>query len=265
MVTTTAATAAVGLEGLADLHARELPQKDFLCGCFWGALVLRAAGAGADVDQDAVAEAAGTILPEADVESVPPSEAKRRDYRLDLPRGDVAVAGTAAPALADAIARLSGGDLATVPVAGPWSGNSVGALVETVADVAPATTLIANVRTGRLWGARPHPSAILGHLDGCDVDAPPADWDTGHFVNVAALLRGAKAALVIRDSYRSLGADGYHVQPTSAFARALERGDGHEGGVLCVCPAPDERALREALSGAGYALRHWDNGTPYPA
>ena len=261
----TAATAAVGLDGLAALHARELPQKDFLCGCFWASLVLRAAGADESFDQDRVAEEARAILPAGEVDAVPPGEAERRDYRLELPRGDVAIAGTAAPALADAIERLSDGDLVAVPVAGPWSAGSVGALVEAVADVTPATTLIANLRTGHLWGSRPHPSALLAHLDGSDVDGPAADWDTGHFVNVAALLRGAKAALVVRDSYRSLGVDGHHIQPTDAFARALERGDGHDGGILCVCPAPDERALREALSEAGYALRHWDNGTPYTA
>lgn len=265
----------VGLEGLSALHARELPQKDFLCGCFWASLVLRAAGADASVDQDRVAEEAGTILPDGDVESVPPGEAERRDYRVDLPRGDLAVAGTAAPALAQAIERLSHGELTCVPVAGRWSKDSsqvtdcyldrVGTLVDVVAEVAPAATLIANVRTGRLWGARAHPSLVLDHLAGRDVEPPAADWDTGHFVNVAALVRGpANAVLVVRDSYRSLGVDGHHVQPTDAFARALERGDGREGGVLCVCPAADEHSLRERLGDGGYALRHWDNGTPDP-
>lgn len=271
----TAATISVGLEGLSALHARELPQKDFLCGCFWASLLLRAAGAGESFDQDRVAEEAGSILPDADVESVPPGEEERRDYRLELPRGEVSVAGTAAPALAEAIERLSHGKLATVPVAGPWREESarvttrysdpVAALVETVADVAPGTTLIANVRTGPLWGARAHPSLLLDYLAGGDVDPPSADWDTGHFVNVAALARGpTRAALVVRDSYRSLGVEGHHVQPTPAFARALDRGDGKEGGVLCVVPAAAAEPLRERLGRAGYALRHWDNGTPYP-
>ena len=34
-----------GADAVANLHARELPQKDFLCGCFWASIVLRAAGA----------------------------------------------------------------------------------------------------------------------------------------------------------------------------------------------------------------------------
>ena len=216
---------------------------------------------------------AGTILPDADVESVPPGEAERRDYGVELPHGDLAVAGTSAPALANAIERLANGRLTVVPVAGPWGERSsqvtdcyldpVGALVEAVADVAPAATLIANVRTGPLWGSRAHPSAIVDYLAGREIEPPPADWDTGHFVNVVALVRGpARSALVVRDSYRSLGVDGYHVQPAEAFARALERGDGREGGVLCVAPADDAERLRARLESAGYELRHWDNGTP---
>ena len=37
-------------------------------------------------------------------------------------------------------------------------------------------------------------------------DPPPADWDTGHFVELAQLLRGRRGALVlVRDSYPTLG------------------------------------------------------------
>jgi hypothetical protein len=264
-VLTTGATITLGPDGVASLHARDLPQKDFLCGCFWTSIVLRASGADDSVDQDRVALEAGAVLPDGDVESVPPGEAERRDYRIELPKVTPAVAGTAAPALARAVTRLSNHRLAAVPVAGPWSEESVGALVEAVAEVAPSTSLVANVRTGPLWGSRPHPSSLLAHLNGENVEPPPADWDTGHFVNVAALVHGpARKALVVRDSYRSLGAEGYHLQPADAFARALARGDGREGGILCICPAEDEEPLRTRLGADSYELRHWDNGTPAP-
>ena len=49
---------------LAVLHGRELPQKDQLCGAFWGALALAANGYPAD--QDGVALRAGTTLAEGD-------------------------------------------------------------------------------------------------------------------------------------------------------------------------------------------------------
>ena len=248
-----------------------MPQKDSLCGCFWGSLVLRAAGAAAadgDVlDQDRVAAEARTVLPAGDpARSVPPGEASRRDYRLSLPTAaDSASAGTAASALARAIEALAGGRLTVVPVAGPWGEASVLTLVEAAASTAPQTTLLANIRTGPLWAARTHPAALLDYLAGREVEPPPHEWDIGHFVNLAAAVRGPRGTLlVVRDSYRSLGWEGHHLQPAGALARALARGDGREGGVLCVAFAARAAALEDRLAGAGFELRHWDNGTPDP-
>ena len=257
----------VGLERIAALHASELPQKDNLCGCFWGAIALRAAGL-EDVDQDLVAVEAGTILPAGDpVDHVPPGEEPRRDYRLRLPSTTDPSGlrtGTAAPALARAVERLSDGRLAVVPVAGPWNGETTAALVDVTAAGAPATTLVANIRTGPLWSSRSHPAVLLSYLATQEGDAAPHEWDVGHFVNLAASVRGPVGTLlVVRDSYRSLGWSGYHLQPADAFARALERDDGQEGGVLCIAPAGEAAALRRRLAGAGYDIRHWDNGTPF--
>ena len=270
-MTIAAATTATGLEAIASLHARELPQKDSLCGCFWGSLVLRAAGAvtadGETLDQDRVAAEAGTILPDADPsELVPPGEAPRRDYRLPLPKAaDPSLGGTAAPALARALETLGGGRLAVVPAAGPWNEHSVVALVEAAAATAPETTLLANIRTGPLWASRTHPAALLDELAGREAPAGPHEWDVGHFVNLAAAARGPGGALLlVRDSYRSLGWDGYHFQPPDALARALVRGDGREGGVLCVARADEADALASRLEADGFEIRHWDNGTPDP-
>jgi uncharacterized protein DUF6885 len=260
-----AVTVIPGLDRIAALHAKSMPQKDYLCGCFWAAVVLRAAGV--EVDQDAVAAESGTILREGDPATfVPRGATSRQDYRLPLPAtSDPSKGGTAAPALARAIERLADGRLTVVPVAGPWSADTVVELVEAAAEAAPGATLLANIRTGPLWGTRPHPSVVLDYLAGRDVDPEPPEWDVGHFVNVVAVLRGpAAAALVVRDSYATLGVDGYHVQPAEAFARALERGDALEGGVLCVCPSGEADALRESLATRAYDLRHWDNGTPDP-
>lgn len=265
---TSTVTIVPGLEPIAALHRRELPQKDNLCGAFWGALVLRAAGVtevdGEPVDQDLVALHAGTTLPEGDPETfVPRGAVPRNDYRLELPpAADPDASGTSAPALVRAIERLSGGKLAVVPVAGPWSGERVLGLVETVAEVAAEAIVLANVDTGPLWGSHPDPAVVIAHLSGEAVAPPPPDWSVGHFVNLLGTIRGPGGSLVlVRDTYASLGWCGHHLQPPEALAAALERGDGREGGILCVCPAAEHEAVRERLAGS-YDLRHWGNGTP---
>jgi hypothetical protein len=254
---------------VAAFHARELPQKDNLCGCFWASIALRAAGIesadGEPLDQDRLAVEAGTLLPEGDpVSFVPPGESSRQDYRVELPLADDPVeSGTAAPALADALERLAGGRLRVLPVAGPWSGGSVASLSRAAAEVTPGTLLLANIRTGPLWGTGPDPALLLAYLGGEEVRGPQHEWDVGHFVNIAALVTtGDRALVVVRDSYRSLGWGGHHLQPADALAAALEREDGREGGVLCITPAGEDAVLRNRLSADGFELRHWDNGTP---
>jgi uncharacterized protein DUF6885 len=262
-----------GNEALAALHARALPQKHNLCGAFWGALALQAAGFdqvdGEPVDQDLVAIRAGTTLPEGDPASFAPRGASPRlDYRLPIPieRGSAA-SGTAVPALARAIEDLAGGALATVPIAGPWDGPSVLDLVEIAATAAPSALLIANIQSGRLWGSQPSPAALLDHLAGREVDPdpPPPEWDVGHFVSLAATIRGPGGSLVVvRDTYPSLGWLGYHLQPPEALAAALVRGDGRRGGVLAVATPAEADTLAARLAEGRFTLGHWDNGTPEP-
>jgi hypothetical protein len=248
---------------LPDLYAEEAQQMDNLCGCFWASLALRAAGF--DADQEAVALAARSILPGGDpLTHIFPGSAPRNDYRVDLPLAAVPeTAGTAAPPLAEAIELLSGSALTVLPVAGPWTSDRVCALMD--AGAATPATLIANVRTGLFWGARPDPEVVIDHLMGGSPDPPPADWDVGHFVNLAALVRGPAGSIVIvRDTYQELGLQGHHLQPPERVAAALRRDDGSEGGVLAVCASPLVTGLRDRLEAGGFELRHWDNGTPAP-
>jgi hypothetical protein len=246
----------------ADLYAAEGQQMDNLCGCFWGSLALRAAGI--DADQEAVALEARSILPGGDPQThVAPGATPRCDYRVELPLAAVpASAGTAAPPLARAIERLSDGALAAIEVAGPWTAEHVCALLDAASE---AAILIANVRTGVLWGSRPDPAVVLAHLAGGSPEPPAADWDVGHFVELGALVRGpASELVVVRDTYRELGVNGHHLQPPERVAAALRRDDGHEGGVIVVCAAAAAEALRAQLRDEGLDLRGWDNGTPVP-
>jgi hypothetical protein len=251
-----------GPPNFALLHEREMPQKDQLCGAFWGALVLSAAGHAAS--QEEVALRAGTTLAEGDPAGwLPPGASPRTDYEATIPvASDGASAGTSATGVARSIEELSGGALAVVPVAGPWSAETVVSLVEIAAGAQEECVLIANLRTGHLWGSRPPARLLLDYLQGRPVEAPPPDWDCGHFLTLAGCVRGRGALVVLRDTYPRLGWDGYHLQPAAAVAAALARGDGHEGGVLCALPAPSAEGLAKRLGEAGLGLRHWDNGTP---
>jgi hypothetical protein len=148
-------------------------------------------------------------------------------------------------------------------VRGPWSPETVTALLEVAG---PAAVLIANLRTGLLWGSRPDAAVVVDHLTGGSPEPPPADWDVGHFVELASLVRGLGASLiVVRDTYQELGLAGHHLQPPERVAAALRRDDGREGGVLALCGRETASDLRDRLGSAGLELGGWDNGTPAAA
>jgi hypothetical protein len=239
-------------------------QKDELCGPFCTARVLVELGVtewdGEPVDQDLVALRAGTTLPSDELPNVPPGERSWRDYERPIELADIDVAGTTAEALVDAVEVAGGGALAAVPVRGEWTPAAVELLV--AAAESTGARLIANIRSGRLWGSRPPVDALIGHLAGRPVDQPPPDWDVGHFCELRALVRGVRGSLVVvRDTYPGLGYDGHHLQPPHALAAALLRGDGREGGVLAIVAAERRGALEAEVAGAGLAVGIWDNGT----
>jgi Family of unknown function (DUF6885) len=243
----------------------ERQQKDNLCGPFHAARLLREeAGVtewdGVPLDQDLVALHAGTLLPDREVgPQVPPGAVNLRDYRFELARADEARVGTTATGLAAALAELSGGRLVVVPVSGGWTAELVERLV--VGGRAAGARLIANARTGLLWGSRPPLELLLDALEGrLPADPPAADWDAGHFVELAQLVRGQAGALVVvRDSYPSLGWGGTHLQPPAAVAAALLRGDGRGGGVLAVGGPDEVPGIEELVAELGLATEMWDN------
>lgn len=241
-------------------------QKDNLCGAFWAARVLRDRGFvtwdGEEVDEDLIALRAGTVLPEGTpVGCIPPGAVSKTGYRYRLRTMPVARSGTSALSLVEAIEAASSGALRSIPLRGDWTGDRVRRLMEGVRQLPQRLRLIANIRTGLLWGSRPPPQMLLDELDGRQMTGPPADWDVGHFVELAALLTGAAGSLVVvRDSYPTLGWQGHHLQPPRAIAAALERGDGREGGVLAVGPAGLAGAVELLAAGLGLEIGTWDNG-----
>lgn len=261
-----------GARELLEAHARELPQRDDLCGAFCAALALSAAGFaerdGQPLDQDAVALAAGsTVSVRADPRHLPHGETGRRDYRLRLPFiEDAAVSGTTAAGLVDAIVALAGDVLAAIPYRGPWTAATLAGLFDALADLERPATLVANLATRHLWGGRPSTDEVLGYLlDGVD-RGPRADWEVGHFVCVFGRLRGPRGSLYgIADTYRALGNDGVHLQPAERLARAIERRDMPAGGVVAVTTVDDAPAVRGAAAAAGLSEGTWDNGSAIAA
>jgi hypothetical protein len=241
-------------------------QKDNLCGAFWGARVLRDRGFvtwnGEEVDEDLVALRAGTVLPEGSPAGcIPPGAVSKADYRYRLRTAPEAKSGTGVPSLVSVIEAASGGALRCVPLHGRWNGERVRGLIEGGRRMPERPRLIANIRTGRLWGSRPSANLLVDELNGNRVAGPAADWDVGHFVELASLLTGDGGSLVVvRDSYPTLGWQGHHLQPPRVIAASLERGDGREGGVLAIGPAGLAGAIESLATELGLEIGTWDNG-----
>jgi hypothetical protein len=239
-------------------------QKDNLCGPYWVARVLNDAGFnewdGEPLDQDVVALRAGTALPEPVGEpSVPRGAASMAHYRFELPYTAAEESGTSPAGLVRAIEQASGGELRAVPIRGRWSAERVERLVADAPGL--GARLIANVRTGKLWGSRARPEQVLAELNGEAATGPDPDWDVGHYIELAMLIRGPRGSLVaVRDSYPSLGWEGNHLQPPRAVAEALLRGDGREGGVLVVVHHRGVGDVAALVRQLGLEIGVWNNG-----
>jgi hypothetical protein len=255
-----------GAQTLLAHHARELPQRDDLCGAFCGSLALGAAALGgeADADQDAVALAAGSVVSELpDPAILPFGESGRRDYRLALPTvADSSLSGTTAAGVVRAIERLSGGAVAAIPLSGAWPQEALDGVFELAAGCSGPATLIANLATRHLWGARPGLALLLAHLLEGGVEGPAPDWDVGHFTCIVGRVRGPGGALyALADTYPALGMGGVHMQPPDRLATAIERRDMPAGGVIAAVAAADADALRAGAAELGLDEAIWDNGT----
>jgi hypothetical protein len=257
-----------GARALLGVHARELPQRDDLCGAFCGSLALAAAGieerAGQPLDQDAVALAAGSVVSRTpDLDSLPDGEKGRRDYRIQPPLiDDASVSGTTAAGVVQAIEALAGERLAPIPYSGPWTAATLDGLFTLTAALRRPVSLLANVATRHLWGAGAAIEQLLGYLLDGALDGPPPDWDVGHFVCVVGRVRGAGGSLyAIADTYPSLGAVGVHMQPRECLAPALQRRGMAPGGMIVVVSREDAHTLRAGAQELGLREGVWDNGS----
>jgi Family of unknown function (DUF6885) len=210
-----------------------------------------------------VAVAAGSKLAEGDPSPwLPPGETSRADYRAHLPVVSADRSGTSVPGLVRAAETIGGDSLTAVPISGPWTERSVGALFQ-IAAVDPAAVLLANVQTGAFFGSRVSFPELIEAAYGHPSELPGADWDVGHFVNPMLYLEGPHQDLIlIRDTYPSLGIRGHHWQTASSLSSALARSDGRQGGVLVLCSPTARAAIEAGASRAGLRVDTWDNGSP---
>jgi hypothetical protein len=241
-------------------------QKDNLCGAFLAARLLHEFGIaswdGQPIDEDLIALRSDTVLPDSGPQgALPPGAVSLASYRYLLPTAPIEASGTAPGPLVQAIESAASGSLRCLPVRGKWTAEQVVRLVEGARAVAGAR-LIANLRTGRLWGSHPSVATLIDELEGRPAPDPTPDWDVGHYVELAGVIRGAGGALVhVRDTYPSLGWDGHHLQPPRVVAAALLRGDGREGGVLLIVPAARAAAAESLVADLALDIGAWDNRT----
>ena len=189
---------------------------------------------------------------------------------------DDAITGTSPTGVARAIAFGSAGELVTVPVP---------------ARARDRTVLLTPDRFGRLldviethlgdWGI--HPIANLevdelldstsdvyepGTLAGPDPEAtiPREHWGVGHFVGIGAFWRAVDGRrwVLLLDTYKARGFDGYVPMPAESLRRAVVRQDGRDGGLLLVVRRGSLEALREATETLGLEIRMWGNGSLEP-
>lgn len=243
------------------------PQKDEFCGSFWGAVVLRTSGvhtfADDPVDQDTVAVHAGTLCSRVPSPSdLPPGERSRTDYRLPpTVTDDSREAGTAANGLGRAVERISDGGLSAIPIRGPWS-------VQLTCDVMTAALsehsacLLANVATAPLWYSHAEPSAIDRYLETGVDTGESSEWQVGHFVALLGWVIGPGGrALLVADTYLSLGRGGIHLQAIERVVTSLQRPGLPAGGLILLVDADRRAATEDRLRAQGAELKWWDNGS----
>jgi hypothetical protein len=262
--------------GLQPAFERAGSQGDNLCGAFWANLALTSFVGTGFPDEEEVALAAGTVVPDGPTpgECLPWRGAgpvkPTWPYRLDLSVASAGSgAGTSAAGVAIAVTGLSGGRLGALPVrADQWTGALVVDLLAGLSELGPVPILaVANVQTGFLRGSKMALAEVLAHLTrGFPLSDIKAEWDVGHFLSLAGLVTGPVAKLVVvRDTYKALGWNGYHLQSPDAVAAAMHRDGSGSGGVLLIATEDVLALVRAIVERLSVREEFWDNGSPVPS
>jgi hypothetical protein len=283
-------------ERMADLFDTLGDQRPSTCGAYAARYLLAPLGHLSADDEDTTREdflayLAGTVLEAAEVgpaeeagaaaSAAGLSDAEALERFPDTYYGwplrssaDPAVAGTSPTGIARAIAVASGGALTTLPVPARDVGSRVlldagrwAALLDVLGDHLVAWRIhpIANYEADQLLD--PTTNAYRSGLAHRPLDDLPRDrWGVGHFAGIGGLWRDAtgEAWVLVLDTYKDRGWDGYEPQPAELLRRGLVREDGREGGLLLVVPREHLAALHAAVEAIGLEVRMWGNGSLEP-
>lgn len=253
-----------GMLQIAKEHQLAGQQHDNLCGPYWGAILLRSRGFSTTSEQ--LAHVAGSVLPVGEPSNwVPRGATPRQDYGLPLPAASrTEDGGTSAQGLIEAVAQAAAGAYCLLPLKADWSAERVETAIALCQNHPDWNAVpLCNIKTGHLWGSRLDLLTAIAYLNGQEMMPPPADWDVGHFVALAGTVVGAERSLVmICDNYPIFGWQGYYLQSAEAIAQALNRDDGHEGGILLFLATDDKQQAEQQATAQGFLIGAWDNGSP---
>ncbi len=287
-----------GWEAVADRFDSLDDQRPATCGAYATRYLLEPLGFpsadGVDTTrEDYLAYLAGTVIEATELPDVERTRSEvdalglsdavaverfpRTWYRWPLRSSDDdAITGTSPTGTARAIALGSGGALVTVPVpardpdrdvlCSPERFDALLDLTETHLDewgIHP----IANLEVDQLLDATSDaygPAALAGPDPESAI--PLERWGVGHFVGIGALWRAedGRRWVLMLDTYKARGFDGYVPMPAESLRRAVVREDGREGGLLLVLRRDALDAARAAIDGLGLEIRMWGNGSLEP-
>jgi hypothetical protein len=189
---------------------------------------------------------------------------------------DPVAQGTSPTGIARAVALASGGRLASLPVPGRDERGVVAldpprweALFDLLAEQLAGWSIhvIFNYESDQLLDPRSAEYRPERLREPGSADRLPRDhWGVGHFAGLAGLWRRPNGDrwLLLFDTYKERGFDGYQPQPAELMRRGLVREDGRGGGALIVLPSERVAESAGAIRGLGIEPRMWSNGSPEP-
>ena len=94
---------------------------------------------------------------------------------------------------------------------------------------------------------------------------PLDDWDAGHFVGVGGLWTGSNQPwLLLLDSAKHRGFNGYQPQPGELLRQGLIRSDGRGGGIHLILESEHLEKAHRDLKALELEFSMWSNGSPEP-